>query len=237
MNLFQRSLGLFGLLAGLGLATAWSQAPAAPGRGRAELDLAQAAEKSGDQPAALQHYQAALESGELTKAGLARVHHRIGSIRGGRGESEAAIASFTRCLELDPANGSAHSLRGYLRGGLGAFDAAEEDHRQAVKLAAGEKWEDYLPWVLQHYADLCRRRGEFVRALALCQEALNAHEYPVVYFRRAWIHLDMGQPELARLNFERFRKDSGPGADLTENFWPDERAALARLKQLPGGGG
>ncbi|MGH8482574.1 MAG: tetratricopeptide repeat protein, partial [Nevskiaceae bacterium] len=188
------------------------------------------AELAGRRDAALTAYGEAAKAGDLTNAQKAYVYSRMGSIRGYLGENIKAISDYTKAVELDAKLGRAYSLRGYLRGAVGQYDLAEKDHQAAVALAKDQKSDDYLPWVLQHYADLWRRRGDFARALKYCDQADRAKKSPAVAFRRAWIYLDMGKAAEAKAEFQRFMKES-QGVDFRV-FWPDERGAISRLQEL-----
>jgi len=188
------------------------------------------AELAGRREAALTAYGEATKAGDLSATQKAYVYSRMGSIKGYLGENIKAINDYSKAIELDPKLGRAYSLRGYLRGTVGQYDLAEKDHQAAVSLAKNQKSEDYLPWVLQHFADLWRRRGDFARALKYCDDADRARKSSAVTFRRAWIYLDMGKPTEARAEFEKFMKES-QGADL-RTFWPDERGAISRLQEL-----
>jgi tetratricopeptide (TPR) repeat protein len=115
---------------------------------------------------------------------------------------------------------------------IGQYDLAEKDHQIAIELAQDEKWKDYTPWVLQHYADLWRRRGEYDRALAYCERALQVSQYPVVYFRRAWIYLDMGRTTEAKSNFNKYQEEMKRQGTSDDIYWPDERGAISRLREL-----
>jgi hypothetical protein len=86
--------------------------------------------------------------------------------------------------------------------------------------------------VLQHYADLWRRRGQFDKALAFCDKALQAGKYPVVYLRRAWIYLDMGRSVQAKSEFDLFEEEMKRQKHSYEVFWPDERDAVSKLREL-----
>ena len=199
------------------------------------LDLlkeGQAAEQAGHQNEALQAYSQAIQAGDLTKGQLAFAYHRRGGIKGFLGDNVEGIADFSKAIELAPAYGQARSLRGYLLGTVGQYDLAEKDHLAAIELAKGEKWDEYLPWVLQHYADLWRHRKEFDKALAYCEKALQAKEYAIVYFRRAWIYLDMGRLAEAKADFDKFGLEMKQQNVSYEIFWPDERGAIARLQEL-----
>jgi tetratricopeptide (TPR) repeat protein len=187
------------------------------------------AELEGRRDAALTAYSAATRAGDLTNPQKAYAYARMGSLRGYLGENIKAINDYSKAIELDPKLGRAFSLRGYLRGVVGQYDLAEKDHEAAIKLAKDQKSEDYLPWVLQHYADLWRRRGDFARALKYCDQADRARRASVVTFRRAWIYLDMGKTAEARAEFQKFMQES-KGQDL-RTFWPDERGVISRLQE------
>lgn len=205
--------------------------PAAAG-GLDAVKQGQAAERAGNRNEALRAYTEAIQAGDLTGTQLAFAYYRRGSVRGFLGDNVNGIADYSKSLELNPKLGAAWSLRGYLRGVVGQYDLADQDHRAAIDLAGEQTADTYLPWVLQHYADLWRRRGEFDRALATCERALAAKEYPTVFFRRAWIYLDMGKTAQARTEFERFEQAARQQQLSYDVFWPDERGALSRLREL-----
>ncbi|PWB59478.1 MAG: hypothetical protein C3F17_16770 [Bradyrhizobiaceae bacterium] len=204
--------------------------PAAAG-GADDMRAAEEARKAGNIDEALRLYSLAIQSGELSDPQLALAHYRRGSVRGSAGQNGAAIEDFSATVRIEPKHGYAHSLRGYLQGIAGRFEAAERDHQAAVELAPTIRSDTYLPWVLQHHADLRRRQRRFQDALDLLDRALEAREYPTVHFRRAWVHLDMGRNDLARADYERWTRVSGS----LGGFWPDERAAVERLKALAAG--
>lgn len=186
------------------------------------------AELAGRREAALTAYGEATRAGDLTDPQKAYVFSRMGGIRGYLGENIKAIDDYSKAIELDAKLGRAYSLRGYLRGVVGQYDLAEKDHQAALTLAKHQQAEDYLPWVLQHFADLWRRRGDFARALSYCDRADRAKKTGIVAFRRAWIYLDMGKTAEASAEFQRFMKE---GEDL-RTFWPDERGVITRLQEL-----
>jgi tetratricopeptide (TPR) repeat protein len=207
---------------------------AAPSRSGG-LDLikkGQEAEKTGNSNAALEAYTQAIQAGDLTDTQLAFAYYRRGAVHGFLGNNINGIDDFSKSIQLNPRFGYAFSLRGYLRGTIGQYDLAEKDHLAAIDLAKDQKWEDYLPWVLQHYADLWRRRGEFDKALMYCEKALQAREYAVVYFRRAWIYLDMGRTSQAKSDFEKFDQEMKKEGISYDIFWPDERGAISRLREI-----
>lgn len=192
----------------------------------------QVAEQAGNRNEALEAYTQAIKAGDLTPKQLAFAYYRRGGVHGALGNNISGIEDFSKSVEMNPRLGSAFSLRGYLRGTVGQYELAEKDHLAAIDLAKENDWEDYLPWVLQHYADLWRRRGEFDKALAYCDKALQAKEYAVVYFRRAWIYLDMGRNAQAKAEFEKFDKEMKLQNESYAMFWPDERGAIGRLREL-----
>jgi tetratricopeptide (TPR) repeat protein len=209
-----------------------ARCPGLPGAGVDLIKKGQAAEQAGKMNEALQAYSEAILAGDLTGPQRAYAYYRKGGIKGFLGENISGIDDFTRSIELNPKLGSAYSLRGYLRGVVGQYDLAEMDHLVAVDLAKEEKWDNYLPWVLQHYADLWRRRGDFEKALRYCDQAFQAKDYAVVYFRRAWIYLDMGQNPRAKVEFQKFDEEMKKQGVSYDVFWPDERGAISRLREL-----
>jgi len=199
------------------------------------LDLVktgQEAEKAGNRNAALEAYGQAIQAGDLTVAQLSFVYYRRGSIHGFLGNNVSGIDDFSKSIEVNPKRGAAYSLRGYLRGVVGQYDLAEKDHQTALELAKDEKWENYQPWVLQHYADLWRRRGDFDKALTYCERALQLSPYATVHFRRAWIYLDMGRTAQAKADFDKFEQEMKRQGVSYDVFWPDERGAISRLREL-----
>lgn len=189
-------------------------------------------EKAGNRNAALEAYSQAIRAGDLTAAHLSFAYFKRGSVHGFLGNNINGIGDFSKSIELNPKFGAAYSLRGYLRGVVGQYESAEKDHQTAVELARDQGWADYLPWVLQHYADLFRRRGEFNKALEYCEKALQVRPYSTVYFRRAWIYLDMGRSAQAKTEFDMFEKEMKRQGTSYDVFWPDERGAISRLREL-----
>ncbi len=170
---------------------------------------------------------------ELTRSATARLHFSRGSIAGFMGEDAKGVDEFTKCIELDPKDGYALSLRGYLYGAMGRFDPAEEDHKAALALVSAIRNPNYEPWALQHYADYFRRRGDLARALALCDQAAQLNEYPHVFLQRAWIYLDMGRGADAKAEFRTFEQIMTRLGGSYSKYWRDERALIERLRKLP----
>lgn len=192
-----------------------------------EGNAARAAGRTNDAIAA---YTKAIEAKDTTTADRAEAYRRRGSAWGFLGENIKGIADFTEALKLAPDMGAALTLRGYLRGVVGQNEAAEADQRAALALASKITYAAYKPWVLQHYADLQRRRGEFAAALKTCDEAAAAGELADVHLRRAWTYLDMGREADAKASADKF---FALESDATfASYWPDERGAIDRLKQL-----
>jgi hypothetical protein len=96
-----------------------------------------------------------------------------------------------------------------------------------LALASSINSPTYQPWILQHYADIWRRRGQF------CGRALALNDYPSVYFRRAWIYLDMNRLSEAKADFARFQQEMTQQGVSYSSFWLDERGAIERLRKLP----
>jgi tetratricopeptide (TPR) repeat protein len=190
------------------------------------------AEKAGKRTEALDAYTRAVQASDLTREQLTYAYYRRGGVKGALGDNISAIEDFSKSIDLDPKFGPAYSLRGYLRGVLGEGDLAEKDHLAATNLGMDAGVKDYLPWVLQNYADLWRRRGQFDKALAICDKALQAGKYPVVYFRRAWIYLDMGRTVQAKSEFDLFEEEMKRQKHPYEVFWPDELDAISKLREL-----
>jgi tetratricopeptide (TPR) repeat protein len=229
--MFSRKLSLMILSAMLmvGFVNAAGQSPKATG-----IDWmvkAKAAETAGKRNEALQAYTQAIQAGDLTGKEIAFAYYRRGSIKAYLGENVSGIEDYTRATELNPSMGEAFSLRGYLRGVIGQYDLAEKDHQTAIELDTGG--EGYLPWALLHYADFWRRRGDFAKALSYCEKALQAKGVsPSVYLRRAWIYLDMGRTKQARAEFAIFEREMKSQGRSFEVFYPDERGAISRLREL-----
>ena len=197
------------------------------------MNQAEAEAKAGNHDAALRTYTEAVKATDLSKAQLAHAYYKRGGVYGNLGENIKGIADYSKSLELNPNFGYALSLRGYLRGTIGQYDLAEKDQKAALALAPSMNSPTYQPWVLQHYADIWRRRGQHEKALDLCAQALKLNEYPSVYFRSAWIYLDMNRPADAKVAFKKFEAEmTGQGIPYS-TLWLDERGVVERLGRLP----
>jgi len=131
------------------------------------MNQAEAEAKAGNHDAALRTYTEAVKATDLSKAQLAHAYYKRGGVYGYLGENIKGIADYSKSLELNPNFGYALSLRGYLRGTIGQYDLAEKDQKAALALAPSMNSPTYQPWVLQHYADIWRRRGQYDKALDL----------------------------------------------------------------------
>jgi tetratricopeptide (TPR) repeat protein len=207
-------------------------APAPPSRGLELLEQALAASKAAKWNEALNLYTRTIESVDLPTPDLAEAYYKRGSTHGHLGNVIEGIRDFTKCIELDANHFEAHSLRGYLRGVVGQYEEAEADHVAAVGLASDQSWEHADAFAMDRYADLLRRQRKFDEALDLCETALEMSDFPVIHFRKAWIHLDRGDLDDARADFERFEEAMRRVNISLDSLWPDERGAARRLREL-----
>jgi tetratricopeptide (TPR) repeat protein len=192
----------------------------------------QEAEKAGNRNAAIEAYTQAIQAGDLTGTQLAGVFFKRGSLHGLLGNYAGGIDDFSVSIQLNPKLAFAFSMRGYLRGITGQYDLAEKDYGVALDLAKEQKWENYLPWVLELYADLWRRRGEFDKALSYCEKALQAKAFAPVYFRRAWIYLDMGRTAQAKADIAKFDQEMKKAGMSSDAFFPVDREAITKLREI-----
>lgn len=197
------------------------------------MNKGEAAAKAAKYDEALQAYAEAIKANDLNPSQLALVYYKRASVLGYLGENIKGIEDFSKSLELNPKLGYAYSLRGYLRGAIGQYDLAEKDQQAALDLAGSVNSPTYQPWVLQHYADIWRRRGQFDKALEFCERALKLNDYPSVHFRRAWIYLDMNRHAEAKAAFKIFEQAMARQGVSYASFWLDERGAIERLRKLP----
>lgn len=195
----------------------------------------QAAEKAGKRNAALVAYTRAIKAGDLTEEQLAFAYYRRGAVKAFLADSVSAIEDFSKSIESNPKSGMVYNLRGYLRGVIGQYDLAEKDHIIAIELATEAKGKALLPLVLANAADVWRRRGMFDKALEYCDKAAEAGSEPGIAFRRAWIYLDMGRTDQAKSEFDKFEQHMKRQKLSYDVFWPDERGAMSRLRELTDG--
>lgn len=173
-----------------------------------------------------------IDRGEVEGDKLVNAYRQRASLYAQQSEYGRAMQDFTSAIELDPDLGQAYSLRGYLRGLCGMHKAAMADHAKAEELAEKNRWKHYKAWVLQHKADTLRRQRKFDQAISVCNDALKDSNYATVWFRRAWIYLDMGEWDKAAADFERFKLEAKRQNHSMALFWPDERIAIQRLTKL-----
>ena len=113
------------------------------------------------------------------------------------GENEAAIALFTKALEMDPQSSSAYNARGvaYLR--MWRSGSALEDFDKAIELA---------PRSAKFYANrslALSDKEEYSRAITDITKAIELEPKSAKWYRdRGQIHFNMGNEPLARADFE-----------------------------------
>jgi tetratricopeptide (TPR) repeat protein len=145
------------------------------------------------------------------------------------GKNREALLDFSRGIELDPRPSLAYSLRGYLHGVEGQYELAEKDHQFAVRNAPPS---GYRAAVLANHADSWRRRKEFAKALALCDEALKDQRSAYPHLQRAWIFLDTGKTAQAKAEFALFSTEMKRQGITLGMFWPEELELIKRLEAL-----
>jgi MYXO-CTERM domain-containing protein len=85
---------------------------------------------------------AALVNVRMIEFGFAQMHNTVGAILGSRGDYEGAAAEFSKALEEDPANVSAHYNLGVALSETGHLEEAVREFEQATRLHPGyrEAW-------------------------------------------------------------------------------------------------
>jgi superkiller protein 3 len=85
---------------------------------------------------------AALVNVRMIEFGFAQMHNTVGAILGSRGDYEGAAAEFSKALEEDPANVSAHYNLGVALSETGRLEDAVREFEQATRLHPGyrEAW-------------------------------------------------------------------------------------------------
>ena len=113
------------------------------------------------------------------------------------GGYEAALADFTHTLRLAPQFAQAYNGRGVVLARIGRRHAALEDFRQATRNSPMADAHGNAAAV--HYA-----QGDAPQALAELNAAVRIdRSQPVHYANRGRIYLDLGQAQLAALEFEQ----------------------------------
>lgn len=191
-------------LVGLGAALVISltMASAAGAQGLADVRLGNEAFRQGDFAAAVEHYTAAIRSGELVGEALAITYNNRGVAHGEAGDFGPAIADYSQALALRPEDATtirnlrvAHVRRGEVSLASGAYEAAEADFSRAIELEP----DHHLAY---------QRRGELFAERGLVEDALADLEQAAM--------LNPGDPEIvAALDAVRDREREVAGIATT----------------------
>lgn len=150
------------------------------------------------------------------------------------GNRNAALEAYTRAISAGDLNGAQLAFAYYRRGGIHGFLGNNvrgiEEYSRAIELSPGYGAAYSLRGYLR--GTVGQHRGELDKALAYCEKALQVSPYPSAYFRRAWIYLDMGRNTEARADYQRFDAEMQRQKVSYDVFWPDERGAISRLREL-----
>lgn len=151
-------------------------------QGLADVRLGNEAFRDGDFVAAVEHYTAAIRSGELVGEALAITYNNRGVAHGEAGDFGPAIADYSQALALRPDDATtirnlrvAHVRRGEVSFASGAYDAARADFDRAIELEP----DHYLAY---------QRRGELFAELGRTDEAVAELEQAAM--------LNPGDPEI-----------------------------------------
>jgi lipoprotein NlpI len=136
---------VFAILA-IGLAIATGAAMVSGAAWAGPLDDARAADaaaEEGDFERALDLYQRALDTGELTQNNTAAVHFNRGGVFMQLGEFENAIQDFTQTVLIKPEHKSAYLTRGVALRAVGRSEQALTDLTKALELRSDSEQEMY----------------------------------------------------------------------------------------------
>lgn len=92
-----------------------------------------AAEK-GDLDRAIKHFTAAIESGKLSKENLAIAYNNRGSALDDKGQTEKAIADYSKSISINPRYDAAYYNRSYAYERRGKLAEALQDMERAVQI-------------------------------------------------------------------------------------------------------
>jgi len=166
----------------ISMAMVWPLAGAAQAQGLADVRLGNEAFRQGDFAVAVEHYTAAIRSGELVGEALAITYNNRGVAHGEAGDFGPAIADYSQALALRPADATtirnlrvAHVRRGEVSFASGAYDAALADFSRAIELEP----DHHLAY---------QRRGELLAERGLLDEAASNLEQAAM--------LSPGDPEI-----------------------------------------
>ncbi len=125
-------------------------------------------------------------------SGFAQSHYRLGTIQEKKGRLEAANASYSKAVELDPEMAAAHVNLGILRSRMQRFDEAEESLRKAVELDPGYAKAYYNLGLV--YAEQARNDS----ALAALDRALDLEpDYYLAALAKAGVYFEMAMFDAA----------------------------------------
>jgi lipoprotein NlpI len=100
-----------------------------------------------------------------------------------QGDSDGAMADYTKSIELDPEHASTYNNRGNVRNQKGDIEGALADYERAIQLDANYAF----PW--RSRASIKFNRGDLDGAIADMSEALKRDpNYTVGYYNRAAYH-------------------------------------------------
>jgi len=143
--------------------------------------------------------------GQDAATAQAKVLYENGTVRAGRGELAAAIADFSKAIELDPKNPVVYSARGNVKLNTGELDEAIADHSKAIELDPSRR----APYINRGVAkidkdDLEGAIADYTKAIELDPKVAAA------YLNRGNARLQKGDATGARSDFEQavqFAKD------------------------------
>jgi len=102
--------------------------------GKAEILAGNRAASAGKFKTAIAHYNKAINSGQLSPANLAVAYNNRGSARDDLGQHRAAIADFSKAVQLDPKLAQAYYSRSFAYEKTGQLAKALRDAKKAAAL-------------------------------------------------------------------------------------------------------
>jgi len=136
--------------------------------------------------------------GQTTAAAQAKLLYEDGTAHMGQGDWGAAVADFSKAIELDPKNPLAYSARGNAKINTGELDEAIADHSKAIELDPTRR----APYINRGVAkidkgDLEGAIADYSKAIALDPKAAAA------YFNRGNARLQKGDVTGALGDFDQ----------------------------------
>ena len=115
-----------------------------------------------------------------------------------KGEYDAAIADYTKAIELDPKDAIAYNNRGYAYLDKGEYDAAIADYTKAITIN---------PKYALGYGNRCaayNQKGKYDQAIADCTQAIKiTPNNPIAYKNRGNAYYNKGEYDLAIADFTK----------------------------------